>query len=487
VSEPAATAATLAVLGLLMALSVLVSRVAGRISVPVTLLFLAIGMVAGAEKLGGVAFADYGLAFRLGTVSLVLILFDGGLNTPLAIVKRAAAPAALLATVGVLATAGLMALAARALGLPWPAALLLGAIVSPTDAAVVFSVLRGTALTKRVATTLELESGLNDPLAVMLTVGLTALFGGHPPTALAFAGELVAELIVGAALGAGVGLGGRWLLHRVRPSALGLLPVLTVALAFGAFGTATLLHGSGFLATYVAAILIGNGNLPYRSGLLRVHDGVAWMGQVIVFVVIGILAVPTQLWAVAPIGLGLGMVLAFVARPLATALCLLPFRFAGREIAYMGWVGLRGAVPIILAIFPVLANVRDSGRIFDVVFFIVVVNALVPGATVRWVTRKLGMAVDAPPIPTAVLEIASTRPMQSEILSYYIDHASAVAGARLADVPFPSGAAVVLIVRGEELLPARGDSVLAPGDHVYVFCRPGDKPMVGLLFGQIEE
>jgi cell volume regulation protein A len=487
VNEPFATAAVLAVLGLLMAVSVLVSRVAGRISVPVTLLFLAVGLVAGAEKLGGVAFADYGLAFRLGTASLVLILFDGGLNTPLAAVKRSAAPASVLASLGVVATAALMALAARALGLEWPAALLLGAIVSPTDAAVVFSVLRGTALSKRVATTLELESGLNDPLAVMLTVSLTEAFSGHAPTPLAAAGELLAELVVGAAIGVAVGLGGRGLLRRVRPSALGLLPVLTVAMAFGAFGATTLLHGSGFLATYVAAILIGNGNIPYRSGLLRVHDGVAWMGQVIIFVVIGILAVPSQLWAVAPIGLVLGLVLALVARPLATLVCLLPFRFRMREIAYIGWVGLRGAVPIILAIFPVLANARDSGRIFDVVFFIVVVNALIPGATVRWVTRRLGMQVDAPPAPAAVLEIASTRPMQTEILSYYIDHASAVAGARLADVPFPSGAAVVLIVRGEELLPARGDSTLLSGDHVYVFCRPEDKPMVGLLFGQPEE
>jgi potassium/hydrogen antiporter len=483
--EPGSTAITLAVLGLLMTVSVLLSRVAGRLSVPVTLLFLGIGMLAGSEGLGHIAFDNYALAFRLGSITLVLILFDGGLNVSHAAVKRALGPAALLATVGVVATAAVVGLAAHLMGLSWISAFLLGAIVSSTDAAAVFAVLRGTRveLSRRVAMTLELESGLNDPVAVILTVTFTAAQAGHHAAGWQLVLEAALQLAVGLGGGVAIGSVGRWLLRRARPAAAGLLPVLTIALAFAAFGATTLLHGSGFLATYVAAVVIGHGPVPYRSGLLHTHDALAWLGQVVMFLVLGLLSVPSRLVAVGAVGLALGLVLALVARPAAVALCLVPFGFRARETAFVGWVGLRGAVPIILAIFPVLAGVPEAEALFDVVFFIVVVNTLVPGATVRWAARLLGVEVKGPPPPAAVLEIASTLPLRSEVLSFYLDRACAVAGARLEDVPFPAGAAVMLIVRAEELLAARGDTVLQPGDHVFVFCRPEDRATVDLLFG----
>jgi cell volume regulation protein A len=281
-----------------------------------------------------------------------------------------------------------------------------------------------------------------------------------------------------------IGLGGRWLLRRARPAAAGLLPVLTIALAFIAYGATTLLHGSGFLATYIAGLVLGNGALPYRSGLARVHDSIAWLGQVVMFIVLGLLSFPSRLVDVWVPGLILGLFLAVVARPLATTLCLLPFRYHLREIGFVGWVGLRGAVPIILAIFPVLAGAPLAHHVFNIVFFVVVVNAIIPGSTVRWAARLFGVEEQGTPPPAAVLEIASTLPLRSEVLSFYLQPSSAVTGARIADVPFPPDSAVMLIVRAEELIAPRGDTVLVAHDHVFVFCRPDDRRTIDLLFGR---
>ena len=385
------TAVALALLGALMAISVLASRLAGRASIPVALLFLVIGMLAGSEGIGGVAFEDYALSFRLGTVTLVLILFDGGLSAAHAAVRRVVAPAAVLATVGVLATAGLMAVGARLMHFSWAEAFLLGAVVSSTDASAVFAVLRGSGveIAERVAATLELESGLNDPVAVILTIALTAAEEGRVTSGAHLALDIALELVIGVAGGLAIGYAGRWLLHRARPAAAGLLPVLTIALAFLAFGVTTLAHGSGFLATYLAGLVLGSTELPNRTALLRVHDAIAWLGQVVMFLVLGLLSFPSRLLAVGWIGLALALFLAFVARPLAALACLLPFRYSLRESAFVGWVGLRGAVPIILAIYPVLAGAPASHHIFNVVFFIVVVSTIIPGATVRWARRLL--------------------------------------------------------------------------------------------------
>lgn len=488
--EPLPTAFLLVVAGVLMLVSVLLSRASGRSGLPVAMLFLGIGMLAGSDGPGGIEFSDYGSAFRLGTVALVLILFDGGLNTPLAAVRAAIRPASVLATVGVVATAGFLALAAHLLfGFPWPVALLLGAIVSSTDAAAVFAVLRGSGLhlKRRVGTTLELESGLNDPMAVILTIALTQNLARGEGLGWGLLLNAIVQMVVGGGLGLGIGLAGRMLIKRVRLQVAGLYPVLTLALAFLAFGLPTLFSGSGFLAVYVVGVLLGNETLRYRTGLLRVHDALAWLSQVAMFLVLGLLVFPGQLLAVSWVGLGLSLFLAFIARPLAVLLCLLPFRFPAGEIVYTGWVGLRGAVPIILATFPVLAGAPGANDIFNIVFFIVVVNGFIPGMTVPWVTRKLGLAANVPEPPPAVLEIASTQLLNGELSAFYIDTASASAGARISELPFPPESAAMLIVRGLELLAPKGDTVLQQGDHVYVFSRTEDLPFLRLMFGQRED
>lgn len=487
--EPTTTALLLAAAGTLMLASVLFSRASGRVGIPVALLFLGIGVVAGKEGLFGISFTNYSFAFRLGVVSLVLILFDGGINTPIAAVQRVWKPSLLLATLGVAGTASLVALGAHVLGFPWEESFLVGAVVSSTDAAAVFSVLRGSGihLKKRVGATLELESGLNDPMAVILTVTTTEALRSHEPLGAGLLAEVVLQLAIGASCGVALGFAGRWILRHVRLPASGLYAVFTVALAFLAFGLPTLFSGSGFLAVYVGAVVLGNSPLPYRSGLLRVHDALAWLAQVAMFLLLGLLVVPSRLIEVAKPGLELGIFLAFVARPLVVLPLLLPFRYSIREMIYVGWVGLRGAVPIVLATFPVLARAHDSERLFNLVFFVVVANAIIPGATVRWVTRHLGLEAAEPPPPTAMLEISSTQVLQGEVLSFYVDSASAVAGSPISELPFPEGAAVMLVVRGSELVPAKGATRLVPGDHVYVFCRPDDRPFVQLMFGRSEE
>jgi potassium/hydrogen antiporter len=488
-NEPHATAVFFVVIAFLLAASALLSHASQRLRVPVGLVFLALGIAAGSEGIGGIAFDDFNFAFRAGSAALALILFDGGLNTPVETLRRSIAPAGLLATVGVIGTMCIVALVANRLGLPWSSSFLLGAIVSSTDAAAVFSVLRssGIQLKHRVGGALEVESGINDPVAVILTIVLTnnllcaeTLSVGH------IALELVREILIGAACGVAIGAGGRWIITRARLPASGLYSVMTLATALFAFSLPTLVGGSGFLGVYVAAVTLGSGRVPYRTALGRIHDSLAWLGQVAMFLMLGLLVYPSQLVDAAWIGTVLGLALTMVARPVMVALCLAPLRFPRNEILYVGWVGLRGAVPIILAMFPVLAGAPGANRIFNIVFFIVVLNAILPGATVSAVTRWLRLESDEPPPASAVLTVESFDELQGELLSYYVDEALPVAGMTLEELPFPEGAAVTMIVRGRTLIAPKGTTRLEVGDHAYVLARPDDAQMVRLLFGRPE-
>ncbi|MEP6730607.1 MAG: potassium/proton antiporter [bacterium] len=489
-NEPTATAVLLTAFGVLLAASVGLSRASAKLGLPVALLFLLVGVLAGAEGIGGIPFDDYAFAFRLGTTSLVLILFDGGLNTSFSSAKTVLLPAGILATVGVVATAGLVAVAAHAIGIAWPLALLLGAIVSSTDAAAVFSVLTatGTRLRQRVGLTLEVESGLNDPMAVILVTGLTAaLAGGHDVSPHALAAEVAIEMVVGAIAGVGIAYAGRWVILRIRLPAAGLYPAFTLAIACLSFGVTTLMHGSGFLAVYATGMVLGSGALPHAVGIRRVHDALGWLSQVLMFLLLGLLVYPSRVWQVASIGLTLALFLAIVARPLVTALCLAPFRYRWRESAYVGWVGLRGAVPIVLATIPVMANVPGAHQIFDVVFFIVVVGAIVPGATVPWMTRVLRVESAAPPPPKASIEVDARAPRGDELRAYFISPHLAVAGALLSEIPFPKGAAVSMLERGGALIAPSGATRIQSGDYVYVIASADNRPDVELLFGHAEE
>ncbi|HBL27892.1 MAG TPA: potassium/proton antiporter [Acidobacteria bacterium] len=490
--ELSSTAGLLTFVGVLLLVGVLFSRISRRwprLGIPSFLLFMAVGMLAGSEGPGGIDFEDYRLSFRIGTVALALILFDGGLNTSLAAFRRGLAPALTLATVGVAGTAALVAVGARLLGFPWPVAFLIGAVISSTDAAAVFSVLRGSRLVlrERVGATLELESGLNDPMAVLLTLALTASLAQGQTAGLHLLGDVVAQLALGTVFGGAAGLAGRALLRWSRLPAGGLYPVLTLAVALVAFGLPTLWNGSGFLAVYLAGVVLGNSELPYQTGLRRFHDALAWLGQVVLFLMLGLLSFPSRILGAAGNGVTLALLAAFVARPLVVALCLAPFRFRLRDTLFVGWVGLRGAVPILLAIFPVLGAVPGSEAVFDVVFCVVVVGAFLPGATVAWVARRLGIATEGAPPPEALLEISSLQPLGAQVVTYFVEPALPVCGAALADIPFPPGASVMLIVRGGTLVAPRGNVILEPGDHVHTISPAADRPFLDLLFGRAQE
>ena len=489
-SEPLATAVVLTAFGSLLAASVALSRVSARLGLPVALLFLLVGVLAGSEGIGHIAFEDYGFAFRVGTTALVLILFDGGLNTPASSAREVLAPAATLATVGVLATAGLVAVAAHMFGLGWPMSMLLGAIVSSTDAAAVFSVLTasGTRLRRKVGLTLELESGLNDPMAVILTTAVTtAMASGVALSGGQVALGVVRELAIGAFAGFSIARAGRMLILRVHLPAAGLYPAFTLALACLSFGLTTLLHGSGFLAVYVTGMTLGSGALPHAVGIRRVHDALGWLSQVLMFLLMGLLVFPARLWQVASVGLTLALFLAFLARPVVAMLCLAPFRYRWRDSAFVGWVGLRGAVPIVLATIPVMADVPGARVLFDIVFFIVVVGALVPGATVPWVARLLRVESAAPPPPATMIEVDARAPRGDELRAYFVSDHLAVAGATLAAIPFPEGAAVSMLERRGALIAPSGATRIEPGDYVYVIAPSEHRSHVELLFGRPEE
>ena len=484
--EPLSTAFLLTAIAGLLILSGLASRLSQHLGVPALLIFLLLGIAAGSEGIGGIPFADYSLAFRLGMIALVLILFDGGLNTSVDVLRRAAAPASILATVTVALTALFVAGVGVLLGLSLPIAILVGAVVSSTDAAAVFSVLRGSGIRLREKTgaVLEVESGLNDPMAVFLTFVATEVLLGTQTLGSHTLWLLLLQVVVGMLGGIGCGFGGRVLLRAVHLPAAGLYPVLTVAIAFAAFGVTTLLNGSGFLAVYLAAITLAAAPLPYRAGIRRVHDGLAWLSQILMFLLLGLLVFPSRLWPLVQEGTILAAALAFVARPLAVLPILLPFAFNWRERFFLSWVGLRGAVPIILATYPVLRGVPAGEQIFHLVFFVVLINSVLPGATVSWLARRYQFAHPQIIVPPANVELVSLRDYPGEFVWYFIAHASAVSGALIRDLPLPEGCVVILVIRGDGVVAVRGATRLQDGDHVCVFVLPEHRPLLDLLFGQ---
>lgn len=483
--EPALTALIVSAIGLLLLLAGLASPLSGRLGVPALLLFLILGMAAGSEGVGGIPFEDYTLSFRLGSVALALILFDGGLNTSAAVLRRMALRASALATLGVLITALLVTAAGVALGLPPTLAFLVGSVVSSTDAAAVFSVLRSShvRLKHSTAGTLEVESGLNDPMAMFLTIVATELVlpsGRGPSEAL---GLFIQQLALGAGIGGGGGLLGRFVLHTIRLPAAGLYPVVTLAIACLSFGGATLLGGSGFLAVYLAGFVLASGSLPYRAGVRRVHDSLAWLSQLIMFVLLGLLVFPSRLLPNVGMGLALAFTLAFVARPLAVIAVLAPFRPPWRESVFVSWVGLRGAVPIVLATYPVLRGIPSGEELFHLVFFVVVVNALVPGATVGLAARWLGISRASPPPPPASVELISLREFPGDFVWYYVHPVSAVSDSCVRDLPLPQGCVVALILRGESIVVPRGETDLKAGDQVCMFVTAEARGLLDLMFG----
>jgi cell volume regulation protein A len=467
-----ADAERILIAGALLSAALAASLIAGRLRLPGLVLFLGIGMLIGSDGLGWIDFSNFALAETIGIVGLALILFEGGLGAGWGEIRPVLRPAVALAVPGTIVTAVVTGLAASWLfDFSTIEGLLLGSIIASTDGAAVFSLLRGSGLRKRLESTLEGEAGFNDPIAVLLVLGFID-WELHPDYGLADMSLLfVQQLGIGLVAGVAVGALAREAFQRVRLSSPGLYPVASLAAAALAYGSAATLDGSGFLAVYLAGLALGSANLPARRTVTAFHEGIAWVAQLAMFLTLGLLVFPAQLDSVAWQGSLLALVVAFVARPLATALATVGSGFDAREKAVIGWAGLRGAVPVVLAIFPVLEGVTDAQAFFNIVFFAVLLSTVLQGTTIEPLARRLGVTTDEPSRTPSVLEVGAVRELGADVVEHVIRPGDAAAGARLRDLGLPRDALVSLIVRGSEALLPRGSTRLEEGDRLLVLVR----------------
>jgi cell volume regulation protein A len=469
--------------GALLAVGVAASLLAARVRLPGLVLFLALGMVVGSDVTGLVPFQDYELARTIGVIALGLILFEGGLSAGLREIRPVLGPAASLALVGTLITAVVTGLgAAFLLGLRPLEGLLLGAVLCSTDAAAIFALLRGSSLRRKLARTLEGESGLNDPVAVLLVLGFIEWLRqpdyGLGDMALLFAQQLSVGLVVGL----GVGWVTREAFRRVSLPTAGLYPVLSLASAALAFGAAGSLEGSGFLAVYLTGLVVGTGTTPARRTVGAFHEGLGWVAQLTMFFALGLLVFPSELLDIALEGAAVALLLAVVARPLAVAVATLPFGYLPREQLLLGWAGLRGAVPVVLATFPVIAEVPGSTQYFNIAFFAVVFSTVLQGATFEPIARRLGLTTSEPALPRPLTESGAIQRLGAEVLEFPVAPDDAVVGARVRDLGLPREAVVNVIVREDEAIPPRGSTRVAAGDELHVLTRrESSKEVYGLL------
>jgi potassium/hydrogen antiporter len=465
----------LLVLGLLVLLATASSKLSTRVGIPFLVVFVIVGMLAGTDGIGGIVFDDFSLAHAVGTTALILILFDGGIHTSMAALRRAAVPAGLLATVGVAITAGVVGLAASALlDLPPLHGFLLGSVVGSTDAAAVFAALRAGSmkLRPRLASTLEVESGSNDPMAVLLTIACIEILLGRMVGVDAVLWFLLGQFAIGAGLGFGIGRVLVVLVNRIDLRAAGLYPMLTLSAALATYGLAAIVGGSGFLAVYVAGVVVGHHRVVFQRGISLFHDALAWLGQIVMFVVLGLLSLPSAVLQVWTSGLLVGAVLIFVARPLAVALCLFPLRFRWEEVLFASWAGLKGAVPIVLAIYPLMFGLEGAAQLFHLVFFVVLSSALVQGWSLPLLARRLRVNVPSPPPPPVTLEITSLRHVDADIVEYAVKEDARAANRSIAALGLPEGVVITMIARDRDLVPPHDTMILRPGDYVFVMLDP---------------
>ena len=473
----------LLLVGGILAISMAVAIGAARVGVPTLVAFLALGMLLGSDGPGGIDFDDAELARTVGIAGLAAILYEGGLSTSWRRLRRVAVPAGLLATVGVVATAVLAGVAAQALfDLSWLEAVLLGAVVASTDAAAVFATLRFTHIRRRIARTLEAETGLNDPVAIALTIGLIAWIEdpatGFPDLVFGIFRQLALGLVVGVVLGAVA----MWAFARLPHSIGAFAPVASVATAALTFGLADVIHGSGFLAVYLVGLAVGSTPSRYRSQLVAFHEGLACLAQVAMFVVLGLLVFPSELGDVALPGLALAFLLILLIRPAAVWIATAFSNFTHRERALLGWAGLRGAVPIVLATFVLSSQVAQADTIFNAVFFVVVVSTLVQGTTLEWVAERLELVDPRPSMVVAPLEVDALGSL--ELVEFDVAGDHAIVGAVVRELGLPRTALIAVIARGHETIPPRGSTVIESGDRLFVLAPRDNRPELEDVFAR---
>lgn len=458
--------------GALLAAALGASLLAGRIRVPGLVLFLGLGMLLGSDGLGFIEFEDYEDARVVGIVALALILFEGGLAAGYDEIRPVLLPAAALAVVGTIVTAVVAGLTAAWLfDLTTLEGLLLGSILASTDGAAVFAILRGSTLRRRLARTLEGEAGFNDPVAVLLVLGFVDWIQkpdyGIGDMAVLFVEEIGIGLVVGLAVG-WLGIQG---LKRTRLASAGLYPVASLAIGGLAFGAADVLHGSGFLAVYLAGLALGSAQIPAKRTIITFHGGMGWLAQVVMFLALGLLVFPSQLGDVAVEGAVLAFVVVLVARPLAVFAATLGMRFGVAERVVLGWAGLRGAVPVVLATFPLTAGVDGSLTFFNIVFFAVLVSTVVQGTTFEALAARLKVTTNEAALPETLLDVGAVRRLGAEVIEFPVERGHAIAGHRVRETGLPRDALLNVIIRGEQALLPRGSTLIEAGDRLHLLVR----------------
>jgi cell volume regulation protein A len=440
--------------------------------IPGLLLFLGLGMLAGSEGIGGIEFDNAELARTLGTVALVLIVFEGGLTAGWTEIRPVLGTAASLATVGTILTALIAGFAAKLIfGLGTLEGMLVGGAVAATDSAAIFAVLRRSKLEKSLARSLEGESGMNDPVALLLVVGFVEWIQQPGYGVADMVGLLALKLAIGAAIGLALGRLAVLALNAVRLPTDGIYPVATIAAAGIAFGAAELAYGSGLLSVYLTALALGSANVPARRTVAAFHEGVGEVAQIGLFILLGLLVFPGTLGDIALEGLALSAVLILLARPLAAFVATAFSRLDPRERAMLGWAGLRGATPIWLATFPVVAGVAGGHQLFAIVFFVVVTSTLAQGATFEPLARRLGLTTSEPALPRRLLESGRIRRMGGDVVSYRLRPGAAAARHLVRELDLPREALVNVIVRDGHAIPPRGSTELREGDELHILVR----------------
>lgn len=471
---------------LLLFLSVLSSKLSDRFSIPTLALFLGIGMLAGSEGIGGIYFDNAALAKTIGVIALSFILFSGGLETDFNEAKRVFVKGLSLSTLGVLITAAIVGtFASWIFRIPFKEGLLLGAIISSTDAAAVFSILRSKNISLKgtLRPLLELESGSNDPMAVFLTVGMIQLIQHAVMPWYFLVGIFIKQMAIGFIAG--------WvfaelflrIINRLRLEYEGLYAVLTFSIVLLSYGAAESAGGNGFLAVYLVGLLLSRKDFFYKRTLLRFHAGLAWLMQITMFVTLGLLVFPSKLIPIAWGGIATALVLFFVARPVSVFLCL-PFDTIRKKLM-ISWVGLRGAAPIVLATFPLLAQISSSELIFDVVFFVVLVSVLIQGTSIPAISKWLGLHAPLQRKPRYPLEFEQREGVDADLLEFMVPYDGEAAGKKLYDLNFPKDSLAVLVGRGDKFIVAKGNTILQEGDVLLVLVSKKDLAAVKGIFSGV--
>lgn len=461
----------LLIIGILLLASLLLAKILDNIGVPTLLLFLGVGMLAGSEGIGNIYFNDPALAQSIGTIALVFILFSGGLETNWSTGKIAILPSLTLATLGVFLTALIVGTIIHfILDVSFLWSFLIGAIISSTDASAVFSILRQRriGLKGSIKPLLELESGSNDPMAIFLTISTLELMLIPEKSYLSIIGMFFMQMSIGAATGLIIGKAMVYSVNRLKFAYEGIYPVFSIAVCITLYSLTTLIGGSGFLALYIGGIVIGNSTFIHKKSSIRFFDGLAVLGQLAMFLTLGLLVYPSSLIEVMGIGLIIGAALMFVARPISVFIALIPFNYNWKEKVFVSWVGLRAAVPIILATFPLLAGIEKANIIFDVVFFIVVLSTVLQGWTINPVAKLLNLSQEEKKKPELPIEFNATTSLDTDLLEFIIPYNSNMKGRQIVELDFPHDSRIILIWRDEASIIPIGETVLETGDTVLV-------------------